>query len=187
MKNILVISGHTDLNNSVANKVILEQLQKKLPQSEFVFLDRLYPTFQIDREVEQQRVLNADIILLQFPLFWYGVPSIMSRWIEEVFVHGFAHGSVGDKVRGKKLVVSFTSGAPEEMYQTGGLQNYSIEEFLPPLKQFANLCGMEWCGHIYSGGLSYVNRQDEGKLQQMRIKAIAHEERLVSKINAISI
>lgn len=185
MKNILVVSGHTDLNNSVANKTILEGLQKDLPQTEIVLLDKLYPTFQIDREAEQQRVLNADIIVFQFPFFWYGVPSLMSRWIEEVFVHGFAHGSTGDKVRGKKLVISFTSGAPEEMYQSGGLQNYSIEEFLPPLKQFANLCGMEWCGYVYSGGLSYVNHDDEVKLKQMYAKADEHEKRLVAHLNSI--
>lgn len=30
MKNILIVSGHTDLNNSVANKAILEELAKLL-------------------------------------------------------------------------------------------------------------------------------------------------------------
>lgn len=109
----------------------------------------------------------------------------MSRWIEEVFVHGFSHGSTGNKLIGKKLVVSFTSGAPEEMYQSGGLQNYSIEEFLPSLKQFANLCKMEWCGYVYSGGLSYANRNDEIKLKEMHDKAIEHENRLVAHINTI--
>lgn len=185
MKNILVVSGHTDLNNSVANKTILEELQKDLTQAEFVFLDKLYSTFQINREVEQQRLLNADIIVLQFPFFWYGVPSIMSRWMEEVFVHGFSHGSTGDKLSGKKLVVSFTSGAPEETYQKGGLQNYSIEEFLPPLKQFANLCKMEWCGYVYTGGLSYANRNDKTKLKQMHDKALEHEKRLLEHIDEI--
>ena len=185
MKNILVVSGHTDLNNSVANKTILQELQKDLPNAEFVFLDKLYPTFQIDRELEQQRLLKADIIVLQFPLFWYGVPSIMSRWIEEVFVHGFSHGSTGDKVSGKKLVVSFTSGAPEETYKRGGLQNYDIEEFLPLLKQFANLCRMDWCGYVYTGGVSYINRNDEVKVKQIQDKAIKHEKRLLLNINEI--
>ena len=183
MKNILIVSGHTDLNNSVANKTILEELQKELPQAEFVYLDKLYPTFQIDKDVEQQRLMNADVIVLQFPFFWYGVPSLMSRWIEEVFVHGFSHGATGDKVRGKKIMISFTSGAPEEMYQNGGLQNYPIEDFLPPLKQFANLCGMEWSGFIYTGGLSYANRGDEKKLIQMQKKAVEHAKRIVEQIN----
>lgn len=69
MQNILVVSGHTDLNNSVANKAILERLENKLPQAEFVYLDKLYSDFQIDVEAEQEKLLNADIIVLQFPIF----------------------------------------------------------------------------------------------------------------------
>ena len=183
MKNILVVSGHTDLKNSIANKTILDKLQSDLPKAEFVFLDQLYPTFEINKEVEQQRLINADIIVLQFPFFWYSVPSIMSRWMEETFVHGFSHGSTGDKLKDKKLIVSFTSGAPEEMYQKGGLQNYSIEEFLPPLKQFANLCQMQWCGYVYTGGVSYINRNDNEKLMQMKEKALNHERRLLDVID----
>ena len=73
MQNILVVSGHTDLNNSVANKAILERLENKLPQAEFVYLDKLYSDFQIDVEAEQEKLLNADIIVLQFPIFWYAL------------------------------------------------------------------------------------------------------------------
>lgn len=107
MQNILVVSGHTDLNNSVANKAILERLENKLPQAEFVYLDKLYSDFQIDVEAEQEKLLNADIIVLQFPIFWYAMPSLLSRWLEETFQHGFSHGSTGDKLKGKKLIASF--------------------------------------------------------------------------------
>ena len=105
MQNILVVSGHTDLNNSVANKAILERLENKLPQAEFVYLDKLYSDFQIDVEAEQEKLLNADIIVLQFPIFWYAMPSLLSRWLEETFQHGFSHGSTGDKLKGKKLML----------------------------------------------------------------------------------
>lgn len=33
MKNVLIVSGHTDLNNSVANKKILEELSERLPNA----------------------------------------------------------------------------------------------------------------------------------------------------------
>lgn len=85
----------------------------------------------------------------------------------------------------EKLVVSFTSGAPEETYKRDGLQNYYIEEFLPPLKQFTDLCKMDWCGYVYTGGVSYVNRNDEVKLKKIHDKAINHEKRLLSHINEI--
>ena len=48
MKKVLVVSGHTDLKNSVANSTILGILKEKLPGAEFDLLDSLYPDFRID-------------------------------------------------------------------------------------------------------------------------------------------
>ena len=89
MKNILIISGHTNLAASVANKTILETLNERLPEAEIVKLDELYPDFKIDVEAEQQKLLRADIIVLQFPLFWYSAPSILERWMEETSATAF--------------------------------------------------------------------------------------------------
>ena len=130
MKNVLIISGHTDLATSVANKTILETLANRLPKAEIVKLDELYPDFKINVEAEQQRLIRADIIVLQFPVFWYSAPSILERWMEETFRHGFSHGSTGDKLKGKNLILSFTTGAPEAMYSHEGAKGYDIGGFL---------------------------------------------------------
>ena len=46
MKNVLIVSGHTDLkNNSFANKIIMEDLERLLPQATFDYLDQLYPDY----------------------------------------------------------------------------------------------------------------------------------------------
>ncbi len=185
MTKILVVSGHTDLkNNSFANKIILGRLNEIMPEAEYVYLDSEYPDWNFDVEREQERLKGADVIVMQFPFFWYGVPSIMRKWMEEVFVHGFSHGSKGKALVGKKLLVSFTSGAAEEMYQFGGVQGYPVDDFLIPLKQFAKACGMEWAGYVYSGGLSYASRHDEEKLRQMREKALLHAERVEEKVKS---
>lgn len=92
MKKILIVSGHPDLNDSFANKTILEEVHKLLPEAEIAYLDKLYPDFQIDVQKEQERLLRADIIVLQYPLFWYTAPSLLHRWIEKTFTHGFSHG-----------------------------------------------------------------------------------------------
>lgn len=185
MKNILVVSGHTDLNNSFANKTILERLTELLPEAVYVYLDREYPGYSFDVPKEQQRLMDADVIVLQFPFFWYSVPSIMKKWIEDVFVHGFSHGSTGDKLHGKQLLLSFTSGAPEELYRKGALQNWPIEDFLVPLHQLANLCGLQWLGVVYSGGMAYTNRQDPANRAAMREKALAHAERLAERLRSL--
>ena len=43
-------------------------------------------------------------------------PSLLNKWIEKVFVHGFSHGSTGDALKGKHLVASLTTGAGEAAY-----------------------------------------------------------------------
>lgn len=46
MKNVLIVSGHTDLkNNSFANKIIMEDLERLLLQATFDYLDQLYPDY----------------------------------------------------------------------------------------------------------------------------------------------
>ena len=110
MKNILIINGHTDFKASIANKKIIEVLEKQLSTVRIVNLIELYPDFKIDIEAEQVNLSWAEIIILQFPFFWYSAPSILERWMEETFQHGFSHGRTGDKLKGKKLILSFTTG-----------------------------------------------------------------------------
>ncbi len=170
MKNILIISGHTDLNDSVANKSILEILAEKLPQSRQVHLDSLYPDFVIDAAAEQEKLLWADVIVLQFPVFWFSAPSILQRWLEQTFLHGFSHGSTGDKLRGKKLVLSYTTGAPAEAM--------NWDEFFLCFKAAAQFTGMEYCGSVSTGSVSYDMRTDAALLAEIKRSAADHAERL---------
>ena len=107
MKNILIISGHPALrDNSFANKIIMEDLEKLLPEATFDCLSDLYPDYRIDVEAEQKKLVAADIIVLQFPIFWYSMPALLAKWMEEVFVHGFSHGTTG------KALVQKNSSSP---------------------------------------------------------------------------
>lgn len=40
---------------------------------------------------EQAKLRAADLLVLQFPLWWYGMPAIMKGWIDRVFEAGFAY------------------------------------------------------------------------------------------------
>ena len=134
MKNVLIVSGHTDLNDSVANDLVLRKLKTQFLQAEYTVLSELYPDFNIDVEAEQQKLRRADIVVWQFPVFWYSMPSIMHRWVEDVFVHGFSHGSTGTALKGKKLVASFTTGGPAETYLPNGF-NGDIDGVLRPIQR----------------------------------------------------
>lgn len=182
MKNILIISGHTNLNDSVVNKEILTKYEKLFPEAQIVYLDKLYPDFKIDVKAEQEKLVKADIIILQYPIFWYHMPSIMERWMEETFQHGFSHGSTGDKLKGKKLIASFTTGAPEELYHKDAVYGYEIEDFLPAIKLTCALTQMEFAGYVYTGEVSYQSRSDAKELELMKKKADAHANEVASLV-----
>lgn len=110
----------------------------------FVDLYADYPRFNIDIDREQTRLLDHDVILFQFPMFWYSTPSIIKEWQDLVLEHGFAYGTGGDKLAGKTMMLAITAAGPEEAYSPGGYQNHAMRTFLTPLDQTAALCGMRF-------------------------------------------
>lgn len=169
MKNILVISGHPELTHSVANATILDEVETALPDVEIRRLDRLYPDGKFNIAAEQESLLRADVIVWQFPFSWYGLPGLMKKWLDEVFVHGFAHGSTA-KLGGKKLILSFTTGAPEELYTVDSFFGHTIEEYLIPFETTARLCNLELLAPVYTCGISYADR-DADKIAQQKTLA----------------
>ena len=50
---------------------------------------------------EQEKLRRADALIVQFPLWWYGMPAILKGWFDRVFVNGFAFGT--DETTGRRL------------------------------------------------------------------------------------
>ncbi len=148
MKKTLIIVGHPYFAQSTTTRTIVDFLSttKEFENNELIIrnLPALYPNFKIDIVAEQEALLWAETIVLQFPFYWYSVPGILKTWIDEVLQYGFAYGRTGDKLKGKKLLLSFSTGGPQEAYTLGGRNNYEIEALLAPLKQTSNLIGTDW-------------------------------------------
>lgn len=180
MQNVLIISGHPNLNDSIGNATILADVAKALPGAEIRLLDALYPDYQINVAQEQEALLKADVIVWQFPFSWYSVPGLMKLWIDQVFVHGFAHGSTA-KLAGKKLIISFTAGAPEGLYSREGLFGHDIGHYLAQFETTALLCNLDLQAPVYTLGISYAGR-DDAKVREQKTMAKDHAERLVAAI-----
>ncbi|MEE6500309.1 hypothetical protein FKM82_003736 [Ascaphus truei] len=92
--------------------------------------------------VEEQRKLEAaDLVIFQFPLYWFGLPALLKGWVERVFAVGFAYSyqtmfSTGPFQK-KKALLSFTTGAPETMFSPKGL-NGDISVILWPMQVQCN-------------------------------------------------
>ena len=103
-----------------------------------------YPRYNIDIDKEQARLLAHDVILFQFPLFWYSCPALMKEWIDLVLEHGFAFGENGDKLKDKLFVLAITTGGPQDAYAPDGYQLHALQSFLTPFQQTARLCQMRY-------------------------------------------
>jgi len=73
-----------------------------------------------DIQPEIEKVRRADLLLFQFPDWWYGMPAIMKGWVDRVFAQGFAYdeGQEFERglLRGKKAMVAMTVGYPRAYY-----------------------------------------------------------------------
>ena len=111
--------------------------------------------------------------------------SLLRKWIEDVVVHGFAYGSTGTALKGKRLIASFTTGAPAEMYTKEGFVGYTIEDIIgSQLCPTANLCGMQLADFVYTGGVSYASRNEAGAIADMEARSKEHAQRLLEAIKS---
>ena len=143
MTKLIVYYAHPGHKHSHVNK-FMARAAEALDGITFVDLYRDYPRFDIDADREQQRLLDHDVVLFQFPLFWYSTPSIIKEWQDLVLEHGFAYGSDGDRIAGKRMMLALTAAGPEDAYSAGGYQHYPLRDFLRPLEQTARLCSMRF-------------------------------------------
>jgi NAD(P)H dehydrogenase (quinone) len=90
---------------------------------------------------EQRKLLAADAVILQFPLWWFGMPAILKGWVDRVFAYGLAYGfkGAGNRYRygdgafkGKRALLSVTVGGPEKDYSARGI-NGPLEQLLFPI------------------------------------------------------
>ena len=185
MPHTLIVSGHTDLHNSAANLRILDHLEQHLPDAEVLRLDKLYTHRPIDVAAEQDRLRRADVVVLQFPLFWFNIPSLLQRWMEEVWTHGFSHGTGGDALKGKKLLLSLTTGAGAPFFTPAGAEAPDFTPFMQGLIHAAGFTGMEFVGIESTCGVSYSLRTDAAQLAAIEAKADEHARRLIARISAL--
>lgn len=87
-------------------------------------------------ETELQKLEDCDLMIWQFPLWWFGLPAILKGWADRVLAMGrtYGYGRIYDTgaFRGKRAVLSLTTGGPAEAYRPDGF-NGDIMGILRPV------------------------------------------------------
>jgi len=140
---ILHMVFHPNLAEGRVNKTWTEQLAEsgKITTSRDMYAE--YPDFNIDVEKEQALLLEHDRIVLQFPLYWYSMPPLMKKWLDDVITFGYGFGPGGDKLQDKDMQVIVSVGGRAQFYS--GFDIFStIPDLLRPFHLTANLCQMNY-------------------------------------------
>ncbi len=81
-------------------------------------------TLPSDTHREIERLERADLVLLQFPLWWHAQPAMLKGWFDRVFINGGLYTSTmrydRGYFRGKHAMCSVTTGAPEAAFVGNG-------------------------------------------------------------------
>jgi len=168
----LIILGHPNIEQSLANKTIIKELEQSDLEIEIRSLTQLYPDYKIDIKAEQEDLLRHKNIVFQYPLYWYNMPAILKLWFDMVLEYQFAYGSKGDKLKGKNFIPSFTVGAPESEYHTLGEHHFRVSEFCKNLEQTAYYTQMNFVEPFYFHGTSInAGYTEEDVKEKARIQA----------------
>jgi NAD(P)H dehydrogenase (quinone) len=82
-------------------------------------------TLAADIVAEIEKLKRADLVIFQFPIWWFGMPAILKGWADRIFARGFAYipGRKYDTgmFRGKTAMIAATTGTSADTYAPDGI------------------------------------------------------------------
>jgi NAD(P)H dehydrogenase (quinone) len=127
------------------------------------------------------RVEQADLIILQFPIWWFAPPAILKGWIDRVLVYGRTYSSQlrydRGRLTGRKAMLSVTTGGGEQTFAHNG-RNGDINLVLWPTQMSLHYVGFEVLPPYVAFGVS-GDRADPATRAKLSGHLSAYSERLV--------
>jgi NAD(P)H dehydrogenase (quinone) len=86
---------------------------------------------------EIEKIQQANLVLVIFPIWWFGPPAILKGWFDRVLAMGVTWdgGRIYENglLRGKQAMVIASAGGPPEYYRKEGKHRASVNEILHPI------------------------------------------------------
>jgi len=103
--------------------------------------------FSPELQQEMDRLGSCDVLVLQFPIWWLGMPAIMKGWIDRVFAIGRTYGGGRwfdrGMMRGKRAMLAVTIGGTEQAYSRDGMYGPVADVLRPINHGILAFCGFE--------------------------------------------
>lgn len=126
-----------------------------------------------DIQTELDKLLRADLLILNFPMFWCSTPAILKGWIDRVFVSGKVYGGKRfynrGGLRGKRALLSMTVGGQQGMFTPEGVHGPMGEMLKHLLQGTLAYSGLSVLPPFIGWHIPYISQAArEGILQEWR-------------------
>lgn len=112
----------------------------------------------IAEEVEKLRW--CDLLILQFPLYWFSVPAILKGWFDKVLVPGFAYGGGAwyerGGLKGKRAMLAITMAAYPQMMAPDGINGLLEVNLWPLQNRVLAFCGFDVLRPFVANAVPYT-------------------------------
>lgn len=129
---VTIFCGHPEIENSASHQFLKTSVPKAV---DYIAIERSPTAEQI--QDYQQQFLASDRVFLEFPLYWYQAPGMISEWCEAVFDETFTR-QLRQMDAAKDFGVIISVGQPEAAYRAGGREGFSLSEILKPFEAIAH-------------------------------------------------
>lgn len=163
MSNVLIINAHHyyPFSEGKLNQTLIEKAQELLStKGHEIRIVKSDEEYDVTEQLENHRW--ADIILLQSPVNWMGVPWKFKKYMDEVYTAGMGgelcngdgrssqapkeNYGAGGTLQGKKYMLSLTFNAPEEAFGNDAeylFQGKSVDDLFFPMHMNFRFFAME--------------------------------------------
>lgn len=119
-------------------------------------------TLAPDIAAEIDKLLWADLVILNFPIYWFSMPAILKGWVDRVLVSGLCYGGMRFYDRGglagKKAMLAVTIGGQQHMLVANGIHGRLDEMLRPILRGTLAYTGMAVLPPFVAYHVPYVER-----------------------------
>ena len=149
MKNLLIIKAHQvyPIAKGELNSLMADDIEKFFKLHDFN-IKRTNVSDGYDIKHEQAKFLWADIIVFQFPVFWFNAPAILHQYIQDVYEYGVFYTSSkeygqGGLLKGKQYMFSTTWGISLQTFRKGLWEDCHLpDDVLFPLHKIQEYVGL---------------------------------------------
>lgn len=128
-----------------------------------------------DVAAEIKRLEAADLLVLQYPMWWHLPPAMLKGWLDRVFIYGDVYTSKqrfeNGRFTGRRAMVSVTVGTSAETYAFNG-RSGDIDLMLWPVNFSLAYVGYQVLQPFVAYGVEAGLRYSEASVVEARLKRI---------------